>query len=373
MTTLKSGANNYYLGSYGPDGKNDTDDDVDPPINPCRHSFNFDRINKKALEITKIISSKDSSNTIVVPYLEEAIKPGKNLLFCNTFQLAWNEAGNAYLVNNNLKIVQMLNKKMVSKDDLSPDSYVAVFGLFDEIADKLNKSMKDKFGDDAPILKREEFGNSNEVLKIAYAYLYKNLQFEKEFGDIAGGMPFKNKRVLAFGVCGYLQELHGDLGKQVNIFDYKGVDDFIILLKSKSANDDIVLVKTPPKGTLLDMVNDAEWRIKKSKPEDLKHADSLYVPEMNFDIKHDYKELVGNGSNIFKAFQETRFRLNKKGAEVRSIAEIGSEEDGGYERKFVFDKPFLIYLKEKTGKYPYLAIWIDNPELLVEFEHLDKH
>ena len=31
-------ANNYLLGSYGPDKKQDTDDDVEPPINTKRHS-----------------------------------------------------------------------------------------------------------------------------------------------------------------------------------------------------------------------------------------------------------------------------------------------------------------------------------------------
>jgi general secretion pathway protein G len=32
-------ANNYLIGSDGPDGKQDTDDDVEPPINTKRHSF----------------------------------------------------------------------------------------------------------------------------------------------------------------------------------------------------------------------------------------------------------------------------------------------------------------------------------------------
>ena len=32
-------AGNYYMGSDGPDGKKGTEDDIDPPINPNRHSF----------------------------------------------------------------------------------------------------------------------------------------------------------------------------------------------------------------------------------------------------------------------------------------------------------------------------------------------
>jgi len=32
-------ANNYMIGSYGPDGKQDTPDDVEPPINKNRHTL----------------------------------------------------------------------------------------------------------------------------------------------------------------------------------------------------------------------------------------------------------------------------------------------------------------------------------------------
>ena len=42
-------ANNYLIGSDGPDGKQDTDDDVEPPINTKRHSF---KTNKSSSEAT---------------------------------------------------------------------------------------------------------------------------------------------------------------------------------------------------------------------------------------------------------------------------------------------------------------------------------
>ncbi len=33
-------------------------------------------------------------------------------------------------------------------------------------------------------------------------------------------------------------------------------------------------------------------------------------------------------------------------------------------RRLVFDKPFLLYMKEKGAKNPYFAIWIENAELM---------
>jgi len=34
----------------------------------------------------------------------------------------------------------------------------------------------------------------------------------------------------------------------------------------------------------------------------------------------------------------------------------------------VFDKPFLVLLKRVGAKTPYLALWVDNSELLVPYD-----
>ncbi len=44
-------------------------------------------------------------------------------------------------------------------------------------------------------------------------------------------------------------------------------------------------------------------------------------------------------------------------------------ENGHYEytpgtRTFIFDKPFLIMLREAPDKHPYLAAWIANTEMM---------
>jgi len=36
--------------------------------------------------------SKDLKHTIITAHLEEKIVPGKNVIYCSTFQLAWNES-----------------------------------------------------------------------------------------------------------------------------------------------------------------------------------------------------------------------------------------------------------------------------------------
>jgi hypothetical protein len=203
-----------------------------------------------------------------------------------------------------------------------------------------------------------------------YSFLFKSLQFEKDFNQITGGIYFgdgssgSKQRVKTFGINGYRKQKHSGLEKQVKIYDYKNSGDFIIILNSRSLRDEIVLAKITPEETLLDTITAIEKRLKNSKPESLKHADNLYIPEINLDVEHQYKELEGR--SISKAYQWTKFTLNKKGAEVKSEARI-IYKDGGHERSFIFNRPFLICLKEKGKKYPYFALWVNNTEFMAEY------
>jgi len=120
----------------------------------------------------------------------------------------------------------MLNKKLSTKDDLSEDCYVAMFGHSRDILDKLNKALNTKFGKDAPVLVEEDFGPAGLM---AYAYLFKTLQFKKEFNDIEGGIYFKENKVKVFGICGYRPEKHSDIAKQIRIYDYKNYNTILLL------------------------------------------------------------------------------------------------------------------------------------------------
>lgn len=53
--------------------------------------------------------------------------------------------------------------------------------------------------------------------------------------------------------------------------------------------------------------------------------------------------------------------------ESSAIIALGNGEGEQPPKKLIFDRPFLLYLKEKDGKYPYFALWVDNPELLVKY------
>jgi hypothetical protein len=72
---------------------------------------------------------------------------------------------------------------------------------------------------------------------------------------------------------------------------------------------------------------------------------------------------------ISVAEQIIKFRIDETGAVFESEAVIMA--DNGHipstpagKRKFVFDRPFLVYLIERGADQPYFAAWIENEEFM---------
>ena len=107
------------------------------------------------------------------------ILKGTNVLWCGTFQLAWNAARS--LINDDLRfehalsLVDVLNKHSFSKSDLDEASYVAMAGFVrDGIHERIGLALKHKFGG----LATPRFIPSKSLTLrpqdiIAYAYLFK--------------------------------------------------------------------------------------------------------------------------------------------------------------------------------------------------------
>jgi hypothetical protein len=70
--------------------------------------------------------------TVVTPHLECEIPAGKNVLWCATFQIAWNELydllGGPIQWTGAPEMVSILNKRAVTGRDLDETSYVAMAG-----------------------------------------------------------------------------------------------------------------------------------------------------------------------------------------------------------------------------------------------------
>ena len=142
------------------------------------------------------------------------------------------------------------------------------------------------------------------------------------------------------------------------------------------------LAKVQPGATLAETISNVLQRVDRNSPVDLTDRDSLAVPKLNFDLRRDFPELEGlvlkpdasakikGPLVISKAEQLVRFQLNEKGAILKSEAVIVMPT-GAMAPQFeppshqlIFDKPFLLMLRQKGAPQPYLALWIGNMTLL---------
>ncbi|GAB1401877.1 hypothetical protein MASR1M68_07880 [Elusimicrobiota bacterium] len=331
-------------------------------------------------EASESTDADSLQQTIVTPYLQETITNGKNLIYCSTFQLAWNVLWDGLIkepikLSGTPKIQNMLNERLTNKEDISDNACIAMVGFeADGIVQKIDDALLKKFNNK----KGCGIKLSNPSDFLAYSYLFKNLEFKNKFEDLNNNpVFFKNEtKVKTFGIKEYSYET----AKQVKILDYTDDNNFILKLESKSENDEIILAKIEPKETLLSTVDYVLQQIKNTKPMGLGPQDILQIPKFDFDILKEYSELTNRdflNKNfreyfIAKAFQGIKFKLDEKGVVLESYAGIigvKSVHMNNDIKRLIFDKPFLFCLKEKNAKYPYFVMWVDNAELMLKINN----
>lgn len=325
------------------------------------------------------------TDTVVWPHLEIALDSGKNVVWCSTFQLAWNKT--CELIGEDLHfvtespMVEILNKRTAGEGDLDAKSYVALAGYIrDGILGKIKTELGQKFkGAACPGLIPSGAGLRPQDI-VAYSYLFKNLEFEQQFERLDSPVSFQQAKVSCFGVGEKPKGDHALMIKQVSILDYRDRDDFIIELKTKSTDDQVILAKIKPAETLETTIRDVLGRINDAQPAKMLYGDVLKVPKFNFDIYRQFDELryaklkvqnptVAQDLIVLSAEQSIRFQMDEKGVRLKSEAQMtfgcSAHMAPPPRHIMIFDRPFLMLLKNNDADMPYFAMWINNPELLV--------
>jgi hypothetical protein len=346
---------------------------------PMHGQTHADSFTKEGLLKANVANLKD---TELVAQPDVPLDPAKNVLWCGTLQLAWNKAID--LVGEKLRfttpspVADLLNREDFTEADLSPDSYVAIADFeTNNVEDEIRAALEKTFhGAASPELIPPKPSNPGPDDFVAYAYLYKDLAFAHPFSD-NDPLTFAGEPVKNFGLS-HADQLSPEVFQQIEIYDYQSPDNFIIELKTKAAGDQLILAKIPPAATLQATIDAALQRVSASKPEIARHSDSLAVPKLNFDLKKEFGELQGlildpspsakvkQRLRIEKAEQLIRFQLNEKGAVLKSEAAIVMRALAimpGH--SMIFDRPFLVLMKEANSTKPYFALWIGNATLLV--------
>jgi len=327
-----------------------------------------------------VANADDLTATVVTPHLECPIADGKNVLWCSTFQLAWNEAcdliGEDIHLEDEPAMVAVMNKKIATKADIDEASYLAIAGFVkDGILDKIPAAVREKFGEGAPTRLADTTALSPGSPGIAaYACLVKDLRFANPFESLDDGeLQFQGTPVRAFGLADPEAKANTNkLMEQVIYYsESQSREGIICELRTTSRHDRLILAMVKPKGTLQETIDDVQQRVAKTDP--WRCSVELMVPKIDFDILKNYARLLEkrlkvrnsdvNGWPVVTAAQTIRFQLNDTGATLRSEARLQAKN--GRPMPAIFDKPFLIMLQRKGAKQPYFALWVDNVELLM--------
>ncbi len=332
-------------------------------------------------------NSKKLEKTILISTLNSPIPKNNNIIWCSSFQLAWNELKNDIIKEDIiLKDAQdatdRLNLSNVSTSDILNKSYYSAAGFVnDGIVEKIQKEMSNRF----PSIDKPVFSNLSNNLIIAYSYLEASVKFNIPYFENHKDFIFTDSqgnqtKISSFGIRDEDRDVaYFKLREQIDILYLKqdnfALIDYAIDLCKYTNPYQIVLAKIKPGDTLMDTFNNLQNSIDNfHNNEDLDKFgpnDTLLIPNIFFDITGHFNELEGKyfGNHqytdyyIDRAIQQIRFKLDRSGAELKSEATIIA---GCEPNHFNFDQPFLIYIKKRTAKNPIFVMWVDNAELLAK-------
>jgi hypothetical protein len=150
--------------------------------------------------------------TDILPYTEGQITPGRNYIYCATFQLAWDQMEADVFkepveLSGNPPMADALNRNTRPPIDLDDRSYIARAGLASSgIVDEVRREVEEKFPDAG--FEIADLGPG--AVSAAYAFLVKSLPFAEPFSQLKEPLAFTHEggatKVKGFGFNRDIQE-----------------------------------------------------------------------------------------------------------------------------------------------------------------------
>jgi hypothetical protein len=330
--------------------------------------------------------------TAIVPTLDSPCPTGRNVIWCSSFQLAWNEVrdkaiGAPIEIPDAAQITARLNAGRQSMSDLDAKSVYATGGWVEKgIREKIKKDMAAKFPSHGPL----DFSAYTSGI-LAYSYLTARVPFKYPFRQVGKGISFTDSqsvqtRVAGFGLWTAFLDRYKGIRDQVEVLhtrwgsdsgdDSREITECALDLCRHSEPYQVVVAKIEWQGSLGETLQYVRTQIAESRKQpgyeiDKRFGgnDELRLPEMFWRIDHQFKELIDKtvaNSNpampIVGAFQTIEFRLDRSGVMLESDSNLAVASTPRY---FEFNRPFLVYMQKRGAEHPFFVMWVDNAELLV--------
>jgi tetratricopeptide (TPR) repeat protein len=338
--------------------------------------------------------STSLQSTQVVPALESPHEKSRNVVWCASFQAAWKAlasevAGEDISLEGSPAAADLLNRSADPRLQLPEGTLYTAAGWINEgVVERIREELKRAF----PLKPPPDFpGAANDSFAV-YSYIEAGIHFPcpyvqnqkpLEFTDSTG----RKTTVTSFGLPPDATDTGGEIRTQPRVLFRKGGFksgdlEFAIDLGGLYTLSQIVVARIAPEPTLSSALGrvereQIEYRerntaLSSEDPGALGANDLLLVPDFCWQIVHNFSEVEGRrfanprlkGSRLDVARQDILFRLDRRGAELKSEATM-YELSCSYE--YILDRPFLVFMKKRDAPVPYFAMWVDNAELLTRF------
>ncbi|MDX9973010.1 MAG: hypothetical protein RBU21_08475 [FCB group bacterium] len=347
-------------------------------------------------------------STQIVPTLDTPMKAGKNVVWCATFTAGWKElqekvpTGPINLTDA-AEVCARLNAAPDPAPTMPAEAFYANAGLIEDgIIATVSEDMRVKFGSgEVPDLGR--ISETNGFM--FFSYLQAHVPFTLNYLDNTESLQFtaSDGAKTPIHSFGFRREdaRHYRIKKQPKVLMVRWQEKpdtpgsnvirpewFALDLCRDSAPYQIVAARVPRQQTLAATIETLEHDL--AAAGDLSNESGqldsvMQAPNISWQMKHHYRELEGHaftnpeleGRVVGVARQDIQFQLDKSGAKVKSRSLTGGETapaaaavvDGFIrEHVYLFDEPFLLYIKMVNQKMPFFVMWVDNAELLQHWD-----
>lgn len=333
-------------------------------------------------------TSQELKQTQVVLTLDTPLISEKNAVWCASFLAAWKAlqhdvVGEPVQVAGAVDLCKRLNEAVDPREQVPSGCLYATAGWSQKgIVQIIEQDIRRLF----PTKEPPTFPGIAENSFVAYGYLEANIRFRIRYFQNREPLVFMDSKgakikVNSFGVRREDDYAYFALREQPAIL-FEAINEHhqlecAIDLDRTSEPSQIVLALVERKRTLAETLASIEEKIVSpggQEPDNgLGPNDVLLVPDFFWHITHRLAELEEQtfmnptlkGQRMDVAQQDILFRLDRSGAKVASEAKEFCLPAPTY---FVFDRPFLIYMKKRGESHPYFVIWVDNAELLQKME-----
>ena len=297
-----------------------------------------------------------------------------NYVWGGAMNLAWNDCVETIIKDkieltttdkNAISMVKKLNNSHFTTEDLDENSYYVKSGFGQAILEEINKESLLKFPN-------KTFEPLNDSLGaddfIAYAYLYKKIEFFKAFTPKE--IHFKGNKVDGFYAEGI------DCKRNVEIIEYMSDDKFIVSITLKEFGEAILFAKGYDMNNPEIVIKIINQKIK-CYHDSLEWLDTFEAPKLNLDYRRDYQELLNKSIankgfenyQIKKMYETFKFNLDETGVKVEEEAVIRPVTTSigiGYKKPkhFNLDSPFWVIMEYYDSKRPYFILGVNNTALM---------